>query len=39
MRRWIALVGVFVLLTAVGGWLWFRQGADVWLDAVIAFCT
>jgi len=39
MRRWIALIAGFVLLTILGGWLWLRQGADVWIDAVTAFCT
>lgn len=39
MRRWIALGIGFVALTLVGIWLWFREGAEVWIDAMIAFCT
>ncbi len=39
MSRWIALIGGFVVLTLLGVWLWFREGAEVWIDAVIAFCT
>jgi len=39
MRRWIALVAGFVVLTILGGWLWLGQGADLWLEAFIAFCT
>lgn len=36
-RRWIALV--FIALSALGLWLWSRNGLGVWVDAMIAFCT
>lgn len=39
MRRWIGLIAGFLVLTVLGGWLWWREGLDVWVDAVIAFCT
>ena len=29
----------FMALIALGAWLWLREGADVWIDAMIAFCT
>ena len=39
MRRWIGLAAGFFVLTLLGVWLWRREGLDVWVDAVIAFCT
>ena len=39
MRRWLGLVAGFLALTLLGAWLWWREGLDVWIDAVIAFCT
>lgn len=26
-------------LTALGAWLWLRNGVPVWLESAIAFCT
>ena len=28
-----------VALTALGLWLWSRNGLAIWVDAAIAFCT
>lgn len=39
MRRWLALAAAFLALTALGVWLWAREGVGLWVDAVIAFCT
>lgn len=39
MKRWIVLITGFIALILFGLGLWFRQGADVWINAVIAFCT
>lgn len=39
MRRWLLLGAAAALLIVLGGWLWLREGLDVWIDAAIAFCT
>ena len=36
--KWPVILA-FVALTALGLWLWSRNGLAVWVDAAIAFCT
>jgi hypothetical protein len=34
-----AVAAAGLVLAGVGAWLWERFGLDVWIDAMIAFCT
>lgn len=39
-RRVTWAVGLgFVVLAALGVWLWWRHGLTLWLDAAVAFCS
>ena len=38
MKRWLILLGVGAV-TALGLWLWSRNGIAVFVDAFAAFCA
>jgi hypothetical protein len=34
-----AVAAAGLALAGIGAWAWSRFGLDVWIDALIAFCT
>jgi hypothetical protein len=34
-----AVAAAGLVLAGLGGWAWARYGLDVWIDALVAFCT
>lgn len=34
-----AVAGVGLALAGFGAWAWARYGLDVWIDAIVAFCS